>query len=417
MLSFKNLPIRFGSVVQFTHTVTRYKICATKVGNQEDSSELHKCVFLTSNEELQRNDVGNIASCWYVLSRYRAKEHGDVLMNGDYVVYRNALYLDLYLSTTDENFVCCGNWSYIKERSEWQIFIHRHAVIDDDNLFFGDYIKLQFIETPSYLNCHLNDENELESMVSPIGQACRMLCDEESNEYKVVALHSQRLDCNSFKFTGIWQVIPTRNSYNGDLTGVDAIMPGTVISLRNMSCGKYLSTNAYDSKLITANMSDNDRTEFILRKIDYTSSGNPIKFGNNLFLEHRGTGKLINLGVDSFTNSCDDSDPVEDYNDENNQNGWYEYRRESKIGLSYLDRSSIVSSQCLFRMQKIQKERLRECFYLSRYLPLAKTCVSIFQTAEVQAHSYISTTFLLNTKYYMMNIPFLYFAHYYIAGA
>lgn len=229
--------VKYGGIVRLVHEPTGLFVVATDHEDKYDGP--HNSFF---SIQLKKSLTGDesLAAQWVISSRYRLRSEGDFVHVNDFVILRSAHFKQRQMttarvSTKFDSLVGLNSDAF--NRKGLQIFRLSEALGPDNGeehpVRGGDYITLEHQEHRGFLVCRGDDEKDLNSLVSPLGQYCvdSLVDPEHSNS---VFVRSGRGQFDQSSCLNVWQILPQ------NVQALGKFKSGTMIRLRHVLTGMYL---------------------------------------------------------------------------------------------------------------------------------------------------------------------------------
>ena len=423
-------PVRYGSYIRLIHYATGLTMVGANDDDMYDESNTYKCTYLRN----QLNAYENAASQWQVLSRYRLRSEGDAVLENDFIVFRNFMFKDRYLTsipivTGSEHLVGLQVESAF-EKLGWQIRLllsyssikeETNEVITDkgkskktqeQSVISGSFIRLVHQELQGCMICRHDDGPLQLATLAPLGQICQKLVKPLSETLGVyVRAHSMASDPRSA--LSVWEILPRNRTKLGPLTDGDGVI------FRHLLTGQYLcvrppraedtavlhtgSRNGITLPLMTmatfmcvATTSTVDATVvFIVRSVDMsesTSSLKEVKYNENVYFVHEQTRAILEIqslgdrrrvhdssasvpptGEDDGSDASVPSDTTD-----RKEELWEEYSDDTPLRPCSLSKDIAVLSEA-YRIVAVSKQEVRDILYVSKFTPLTQAALALIQ--------------------------------------
>eukprot|EP00981_Chlorochromonas_danica_P008724 scaffold2297_cov153-Ochromonas_danica.AAC.7 len=212
--------------------------------------------------------MGELAHKWIITPRYKLRGDADPVRNNDYVVLKNAQYKNTFLTSfrineesdldplvglesLDDRYVRSGlkiiRLSSVKD--ERKTVTEKEVTDGKVALEFvrgGDFVRCLHRENRSHLICRVDDEDEIQSTITPLGSVCRKRMDDKDRVHTVqlrsLAMQQPRVQYDfpvAYSSLGIWQIIPI-DSADADRR-FHRVPYGGAIRLKHLVTGQYLA--------------------------------------------------------------------------------------------------------------------------------------------------------------------------------
>jgi hypothetical protein len=251
-------------VVQLIHTPSEFYVIGTSEKDNGYDEEVKPC-----NIYLRRElEEFSISHKWIIMPRYRLRNEGDPVRCNDHIILRNAQHKHLVITSFPvpeesgyEHLVGldridnCLNKTGLKIIRVIKSPTHSITNMEDqisaekENYFLkgNDFIRIGHREFGGHLICRLNDEKEVQSVVTPFGSVSRKSTAVKDHTHLVVVrpVHMQQPRvqhdfATSLSSLGIWQIILVKSNEDGvQIQG--KIKRNAEVRLRHLVSGQYLS--------------------------------------------------------------------------------------------------------------------------------------------------------------------------------
>ncbi len=209
----------------------------------------------------------SVAHKWIIQPRYKLRNENDPVRVNDHVVFRNAQYKNLIITSFKvqnesyehlvalDKFENCTNKVGIKiirltsDRLSSLEFAQDKGLSESNEVDYlkgNDFIRLAHREYGGHVLARLNDEKEILSVVTPFGSVSRKNTAFKDHSTLIVVrpYHMQQPPtqydfATAFSCLGIWQVILVK-PYN-DTTLQGKVRKGSRVRIRNLITGQYLA--------------------------------------------------------------------------------------------------------------------------------------------------------------------------------
>lgn len=209
--------------------------------------------------------MGELAHKWIITPRYKLRSDADPVRNNDYLILKNAQFKNLALTSFKvdadaevDHLIGLKHVDDIAGKTGMKIVRllssrddKRTEAVEDgvapiDFVRGGDFVRLQQREQRAHLLCRVDDEEELQSTITPLGSVCRKRMDDKDRVHAVqvrsLAMQQPRSQYDfpvAYSPLGIWQIIPV-DSADGNRM-FHRIPYGNSIRLRHLASGQYLA--------------------------------------------------------------------------------------------------------------------------------------------------------------------------------
>ena len=210
----------------------------------------------------------DISHKWIIMPRYKLRNEGDPVRNNDHIILRNAQHKHLVITSFTvseeedgyENLVGLDKLEHCQKKIGMKIMrilvhprpavgsIDEQLAVESDNAYIkgNDFIRIAHREYGGHLLCRLNDEKEIQSVVTPFGSVSRKSTAVKDHSHLVVVrpyhMQQPRVQhdfATSFSSLGIWQVILVQPVDDSQIQG--KVKRGAQIRLRHAISGQYLA--------------------------------------------------------------------------------------------------------------------------------------------------------------------------------
>jgi hypothetical protein len=423
-----NAPLTYGSFVRLVHHPTGLTVVASNQEDEFDPSCTYKGVYLRNT----LSSYEEMAAQWQIMSRYRLRGEGESVVSTDFIVLRSFLFKRKFLTSvipsSELDDVAAGDHliglqENAFDRLGWQInHIAQYATLprvgnNSNQIMGGDFVRLTHTELRGHMIVRTDDQSTLLGQLAPSGELCKKLMNPSENS-SAVLIRAQSLASDPKSTHSVWQLIPEF------MNKPQPLQNGSAIRLRHLVTGCFLSIRPLrpsDNEILQASAvtilkpiksdskSDKDKTVlekyvvgltgvadqstlFVIYSADILENlmqgerdSSLISSRDNIFFTHERTKMTLQINGGprqrnenrSFLKKKKPNKKKNKVSSSSlNSKDWEYYLEDYPIRPTAIDGNMSVFSDA-YRVDVVGGETIRDIIYASRFLPLAKACLSM----------------------------------------